>query len=850
MRRIGFHNALSRIIVVGAIGCQGMLFSCDLQAQIPAAPPGPHSGDTSATASVGDLPPMTYQLRRLNTLEAEPIDIRLIDSETVHITDGLDESWWMVEQATMLQPTPFTAPRVALTPGTAQTEAAVALSSSVFNDTGVDRSLLRQSRLASSGFSIDRVTGEEGLAKVSTDVGSLLGKSSGALGISVQKRTPVVNDPRVRSSRIGSLAASGSHWVPARVDLDSVLSKIDSRQIGDVVIIPGPYSSIYGPGFQFVDFELARSPRFAGGYEMHGQSSFDFKSNGGQVFGQQTVMAGDESWGIRASYSHRRGNDYRSGNDDRIAAGYKSREFTVAYGEDLGDGRSIEFSLLRLDQTDVEFPGYVFDIDYLVTDGYSLTYTDERSTLGDVAQTNLWYNRTRFEGNAQSPSKRQQFPFLDRINYVGTTDVDSLSTGYRHKWTWGNQDDDYRFTLGQDVRFIRQELEELSSGETLGFPIPYSNRNSPIPDSFSVNPGIFAEYREALGEDWTVRTGGRLDFVGTDLMEDRSNLNVVGLGFPPASYAEIMGTDEYQREFFLWSVFAAVDRRLTDSLVGTFNIGYAERPPTLTDLYAAEPFMLLLQNGLNNVTGDPRLDHEKLIQADLSIDYEGEWVRAGARAFYGWAFDYITFENTSVTTTPPNNQITQVSLRTVNTDRATLAGFESFMELLPKKQLTPFVNIRYVEGQDRTRNGNFATQEGIAGLPSNQFAGLSRGFFSGIAGGNSEPLPGISPLEARIGMRLRESVGNERWNMELAARVVDDQHRVATSLLESTTPGFTTWDLRGTWKPWDRRAMTIVGGIENFTNKHYREHLDFRSLSGAAVFQPGINFYIGADISY
>lgn len=811
---------------------------------------GDRTDDSAPIETNGVMLPMTARLKQLNDLDAQPIDVQFFAPNSAHVSDLPNQSRWMVEQASMLQPTPFTAPRVGLTPGVAQSESAVRLSSSVFDNTGVDRSLLRQSGLVSSNFSVDRVQGEEGLAKVTTDVGSLLGKSSGALGISVQKRSPVVNDPRVRSSRIGSLAASGSHWVPARVDLDSVLSKIDSRQVGDVLIIPGPYSSLYGPGFQFVDFELARSPRYANGYEMHGQSSFDFKSNGGQMFGQQSVMMGAESWGLRASYSHRRGGDYESGNGTEIPASYKSRMFTLAYGEDLGDGRSIEFSLLRLDQTDVEFPGYVFDIDYLVTDGYSFTYTDENATIADRTETDLWYNRTRFAGNAQSPAKRQQFPFLDRIDYVGTTDVDSMSTGYRQKWTWGAGSDAYRFTVGQDLRFIRQELEELSSGVTLGFPIPYADRNSPIPDSFSVNPGLFSEYQEQLSEDWTFRTGGRVDFVGTDILESSSNLNVIGLGVPPASYEEIMGTDEYQREFFLWSIHAAIDRKISDRLVGTLNVGYAERPPTLTDLYAAESFMLLLQNGLNNVTGDPALDRERLIQCDISLDYEGEIVRAGARGFYAWAFDYITFENTGVGRSAPNNQITQVSLRSVNTDFATLTGFETFMELFPKAQLTPFMNVRYVEGTDRTRDGNFATQSGGAGSPSQKFAGLSRGFFSGIGGSNSEPLPGISPLEARIGCRLRQKVQNERWNVELAARVVDDQSRVAASLLESTTPGFTVWDLRGIWRPWERKGVTLVGGIENFTNKNYREHLDFRSLSGAAVFQPGINFYFGGDVYY
>ncbi len=810
-------------------------------------------GEESASAWVGDDPRVSTQLKRFEIIAAPPFDITLFNSPTVHIGDGIGGPWLPIQQATMLQPTPYLVPRVAALPGVAQTQSAAALSSAIYGTGEIDQSLLRQARLGTSGFGVDYVQGSEGISNVATDVGSLLGKSSRALGVSVQKRTPIMNDPRVRGSRIGSLSASGSHWVPARVDLDTVLSKFDSHQISDVVIIPGPYSSRYGPGFQFIDFKLARSPRYEDGYETHGQSSFDFKSNGGQVFGQQTILAGDSDWGVRASYAQRGGSDYQSGDGTDISASYKSREFSLAYGEDLGDGRSIEFSLLRLDQTDVQFPGYVFDIDYLVTDGYSLDYVDENCTLGDRFETELWYNRTRFNGNAQSPSKRQQFPFLDRVGYVGKTDVDSMSTGYRQGWSWGDIQDDVQITAGHDLRFVKQELNEIASGTTLGVPVPFTNRNSPIPDSFSVNPGLFTEYRESLGETWTLKSGGRIDFAQTDIVDSPQKLSAIGLGQRPATYNEIVGTDQYQQEFYLFSLYSTLERKLTNELTGSFNLGYAERPPTLTELYAAQPFVQLLQNGLNNITGDPTLAKEKLLQFDMLLDYESDHVRAGIRGYNAWAFDYVTFENTRVNRGPPNNQITQVSLRSVNTDLATLAGFESFVEMFPKEELTPFVTIRYVDGRDRTRNGNFATQGGSAGSASLKDYTKQRGFFNStvpILGAAAEPLPGISPLEARIGARLRNSVQNERWNLELAARVVNRQNRVATSLLESATAGFTVWDLRGTFRPLARRNLTLVAGVENFTDKQYREHLDFRSLTGTSVFQPGANFYFGADASY
>ncbi len=86
--------------------------------------------------------------------------------------------------------------------------------------------------------------------------------------------------------------------------------------------------------------------------------------------------------------------------------------------------------------------------------------------------------------------------------------------------------------------------------------------------------------------------------------------------------------------------------------------------------------------------------------------------------------------------------------------------------------------------------------------------------------------------------------------MELSARVVDNQDRVATSLLESATPGFTVWDLRSNYQPSRWEGLTLVAGVENFTDKAFREHLDFRSPNGIQILQPGINAYFGTDLSY
>ena len=323
----------------------------------------------------------------------------------------------------------------------------------------------------------------------------------------------------------------------------------------------------------------------------------------------------------------------------------------------------------------------------------------------------------------------------------------------------------------------------------------------------------------------------------------------------PLSLGEILGSNDFDRDETLVSVFSGMELQLLRSLSADLAVGYAERAPTLTEYYAARSFMFLLQNGLNSVTGDPRLKKERSIQIDAGLNYETERVRAGINGFYAWIHDYITYEN--LRSFPPSPaDLVQVNLKFVNTDLATLSGGECFLEFDANRYLSPFATFSYVEGRDHSRRGNFATRraqfnETTDSTPSVRLPGQARGSQNGrLAGGDEEPLPSIRPLEARLGLRFHEPNDNPAWSIELSSRVVDNQDRIATSLGETETPGFTIWDVRGYWQV--REHLLLVGGIENFTDKQYREYLDFRSqdANALAIAQPGINFYLGTELAY
>jgi iron complex outermembrane receptor protein len=153
-----------------------------------------------------------------------------------------------------------------------------------------------------------------------------------------------------------------------------------------------------------------------------------------------------------------------------------------------------------------------------------------------------------------------------------------------------------------------------------------------------------------------------------------------------------------------------------------------------------------------------------------------------------------------------------------------------------------FGSMSYVQGVDRTHRDN----RRAANVQSSRRDNPNTREFAA----ETEALPQIPPLDSRVGFRFHEDSDRPKWQLELSARMVAGQTNVARSLGESTTPGFTTFDIRGYWQVNDRLLLT--GGVENIGNRNYREHLDPISgnLIGYPFFRPGTNFFFGSQLTY
>lgn len=670
--------------------------------------------------------------------------------------------------------------------------------------------------------SVDAVLGNESKLRETSDTGNLISKSNTVRGVSSQQRTPIVTDTRIRGQRVGQVLASGSFWAPVRMDLDTMMNKIDSRLIDSLLIIKGPYSPRYGPGFSFVDIDMLATPRYADGPESHGTSSADFQSNGGQWYGRQTVFGGSEDWGYRVSYGHRGGSDYTAGDGSTFASSYNSGDLNVALGKDFTPDDRVEFNLLRLDQRNLEFPGLYYDIRKLKTEGYEIKYTGTDPAFCDRLFSEVWYNRTSFTGDTLNASKQASIPLdpgdigpdgVELTDGNAITDASGQSLGYRTEAIFGDLGLDH-WSLGTDLNIQRQALNDIELS------LPANDNNFPLSPSKSVDVGFYFE-KVKLQTDWLkTNVGARVDTMHTTADDIVPGLDGLLSDIKDAGL---------EQNFLLWSTYGTANILLTDHWTVTSGLGYSQRPPTLTELYVDNAFIGTLQRGLTFLDGDPELKPERLKQIDLGLVGSYERFQGGVNAYHAWISDFITYD--LFTDPNPDGGLPQ-GADFVNTDRAILKGIDSFGKFEFTQSLSLFGTLSYTQGEDLTRE-----------KPGRRSGNSVRSNTTGV---DREALPGIAPLDSRVGLLLHDPNPSRKWGVELSARMVASQTRIASTLQELETDGFTTGDIR-TFRRFKNRAL-LTGGVENFTNTFYREHLDYRT--GTDVFRPGVNFYSGFELTY
>ncbi|MEM9826727.1 MAG: TonB-dependent receptor [Planctomycetota bacterium] len=666
------------------------------------------------------------------------------------------------------------------------------------------------------------------------DAAETLTEVAATPAVRARRRSPIGFDTRIRGFYEGQIYTNldSAFQTPVRGDLDATLTRLDPSLIAATQVISGPYGVRYGNGFSFLNVTTIPTPRYEGGSERHLRLGSFIRTNGGQTFNSATLLGGSRRWGYFANVGYRKGSDYEAGNGLDIPSSYDSFSIFSGLGFDLSPDARVETKVSLLQQGDTEYAGQFSDIDDL--DSYGITH----SIIRDVARKGIgyrfdfWFNTTDFDGNTDTSSKRRSdFPILQRIDdaivsaggtpipgqaiFEGDVNGRLTTAGVRASVT-KEFDDLNTISAGMDYRYVQQTIEENFDINATG--VSDVEIQTGLPGAETFDPGFFLEATSALSEDINVAAGGRMSFVRTQA--DASELR------ERSNFTDLNGDldEDFDVSDILGSFFFTSDITLTQAWSSRLGMGYAERLPNLTDRYSDGLFLAIIQSGFSRVIGNPTIRKERNWQLDARLDGEFGDSRVRLTAFHSWILDYVTYRANE--TDPLGSRL----LQAINTDLATLYGYEAYGEYDWTPGIQAFASLAYLRGTDQVIDQNLA---------------------------------GISPLESRLGVRFTDPSPENSRGVELGLRLVNGQDRLAAFRpalggsglipLETDTPGFGVAYIRGYLRPND--TLSFTGGIENLFDNDYFEHLNLRlpetdTLPAAVVLSPGFTPYFGMELNY
>lgn len=251
------------------------------------------------------------------------------------------------------------------------------------------------------------------------------------------------------------------------------------------------------------------------------------------------------------------------------------------------------------------------------------------------------------------------------------------------------------------------------------------------------------------------------------------------------------------------SLNATARKPVLNNFVLTFHAGYGERLPTQAELYG---FYLFNRQDVHDYIGNPNLKVEKSLALDFGIGFFNNWLELNGTAFYQYNPDYILahIDTQLDAMTPGANGVKVYE----NISDAKFWGAEFSLLVSPMK------NIQLISNLKGTR------------------AETSAG----------EPLPFIPAFKKVTSLRFEKNKFNAQLEWEGALA----QTHASENFGEQNTPGYSIFNLRAGYHTHNRLGQwSFSMGIENLTDKYYREHLDWGGIP-----RPGRNLYSTVEFRF
>lgn len=597
-------------------------------------------------------------------------------------------------------------------------------------------------------------------------------------------------------------------------DLAADLAMIDVNDIERIEVIRGSGSALYGSGaIGGVINVITRNGYYSDQFHIDGGLSGGISSVNKMGNGHAHFNMGDSRWFFYLSSMYRQAQDVQTPAGKLLNSQFTDNNISTKAGFKLFENSEIKLIYQNFQAEDVGIPGggTIFPVEAEVR--YPVEKRENLSFELVSRNWTSWLRQTSFKYFKQNIKREvENIPFTvklmpgqppKRVSVLKVTPgAMHHIDGFQFQSDWYPTKNQY-FIAGVDY-WQRQYDGHRSKFQKIEVLNPIDNSVTkttlkeigelPLPDSKYVSFGIFGQNELRIWHEKLVFTfGGRYDWINIQNDEALNPEFEITDGVRndnPAGQTVLWVAGDSKNKS--WSANFSLLYHLHPNFKLKFTTAKSFRSPALEERYQFIDLGNLVK------IGDPDLQPERGMFGDLGFELSLYKFALSGNAFLNQIDDMVVDE--------PTTYENRAALKKVNVGQARLTGFDGRIDWEFKPSLTLYGTVGYVKGEDIK---------------------------------NNVPLPLIPPLNGRLGLRWKSPF---YFNLDFSSNMYATQDRIVTE--ELRTPGYTTFDVFLNSYPLTTRFMVsrLVFGVENVTNRLYRNHL--ATNRGLIVAEPGRNFVV------
>ena len=630
------------------------------------------------------------------------------------------------------------------------------------------------------------------------DVGEIFSEQP---GFGVIKRGNFAMEPVLRGFKYEQLttiynsAATSTNACPNR--MDPAISQISPEEIEKIEIIKGPYSVRYGASLGGIINIVTKKPAINQKKIISGSVDGGYQSNGGNAWGGVNLFMANKKTDLTLTAGYKDFGNYESGSGQEIASSFKRFGYAAKFGYNVAQNQRLQLNWKQGFAKDILHAGLPMDAD---KDNSSLLSLDYRIT--NLSEKIVSFRTSIFGAyvdHEMSNNLRPNYAAVHAVTPVtakvfgGNLEL-GMMTSSKNMMYYGL---DYKY-VNKDGKRDREVYINTCNG--MEFDPPKTFEDLVWQNSHKGNLGAFLENRFQVSPDLLWVSGLRFDFTGYDAKD------------PAPDFLETYNNDIKPDMLTNVSINTSLTWQAAEGLEVQWALGRGVRTPELHEMYINH---FSIGSDAYEYLGNPNLKSEKNYQSDIRVEKHWDSFKLFGNVFYSYLNDYITaFVDTTLQRKFLPCKDPKHAKRYTNIDKAYMYGFEAGMEF-------DFLNnFRY---------------------------GLSAGYTYAQNNSWDEPLPEIPPFA------INTDIGyyTEKFEALVKGRIVSEQDRIAPSFAESSTPGFTVFDIKLRYQLFD--ILNIYASVTNIFNENYVEHLSraYKNMSEPSLYyEPGRSFNIGLKINF